>query len=252
MSGWSWPRSRSTSPGRRRPRLGRTRESHHGHPPRPVICVPARLASSARRLTLRLPRDWPWNRPGSKCSPPRTHHPPLPDPRPTALPGPTGNQRRQAGTSRSISHVPSKKPRSTDKSAIRGNPRGGFEVNLTTEISKVTDYGATAGDGVLRTPALVVDEQVLFASAGSPTAPRSPACSPAGPQRHDDLQTRRLRTAHPRRPHHARAGAAVHPGRVDLIVRPVSDHALPVRRLPATCGTQQCQFERWRAAGSTT
>jgi hypothetical protein len=25
-----------------------------------LICVPARLASSARRLTLHLPRDWPW------------------------------------------------------------------------------------------------------------------------------------------------------------------------------------------------
>ncbi len=25
-----------------------------------LICVPARLASSARRMVLHLPRDWPW------------------------------------------------------------------------------------------------------------------------------------------------------------------------------------------------
>ena len=27
---------------------------------RTLITVPARIASSARRLTLHLPRDWPW------------------------------------------------------------------------------------------------------------------------------------------------------------------------------------------------
>ena len=27
---------------------------------RALINVPARIASSARRLTLHLPRDWPW------------------------------------------------------------------------------------------------------------------------------------------------------------------------------------------------
>jgi small redox-active disulfide protein 2 len=37
------------------------------------------------------------------------------------------------------------------------------DLNLTAEISKVTDYGDIAGYGVLRTPALVVDEQVLLA-----------------------------------------------------------------------------------------
>jgi len=29
---------------------------------RTLIAVPARIAFSARRLTLHLPRDWPWER----------------------------------------------------------------------------------------------------------------------------------------------------------------------------------------------
>jgi small redox-active disulfide protein 2 len=37
------------------------------------------------------------------------------------------------------------------------------DLHLTAEISKVTDYGEIAGYGVLGTPALVVDEQVLLA-----------------------------------------------------------------------------------------
>jgi hypothetical protein len=37
------------------------------------------------------------------------------------------------------------------------------DLNLTAEISKVTDYSAIAGYGVMRTPALVVDEQTLLA-----------------------------------------------------------------------------------------
>ena len=36
------------------------------------------------------------------------------------------------------------------------------DLNLTADISKVTDYGEIAGYGVLRTPALVVDEQVVL------------------------------------------------------------------------------------------
>ena len=35
--------------------------------------------------------------------------------------------------------------------------------DLTADISKVTDYAEIAGYGVLSTPALVVDEQVLLA-----------------------------------------------------------------------------------------
>ena len=41
----------------RRPAVG---ESHHRHIRRTLISVPARIASSARRLTLHLPTDWPW------------------------------------------------------------------------------------------------------------------------------------------------------------------------------------------------
>ena len=37
------------------------------------------------------------------------------------------------------------------------------DLQLTADISKVTDYGEIAGYGVMRTPALVVDEQVLLA-----------------------------------------------------------------------------------------
>ena len=37
------------------------------------------------------------------------------------------------------------------------------DLHLSADISKVTDYGDIAGYGVMRTPALVVDEQVLLA-----------------------------------------------------------------------------------------
>ncbi len=37
------------------------------------------------------------------------------------------------------------------------------DLHLTADISKVTDYGEIAGYGVMTTPALVVDEQVLLA-----------------------------------------------------------------------------------------
>ena len=36
------------------------------------------------------------------------------------------------------------------------------DLHLSADISKVTDYGDIAGYGVMRTPALVVDEQVLL------------------------------------------------------------------------------------------
>ena len=42
---------------------------------RKLIAVPARVASSARRMTLHLPADWPWQTPGATCSPgPADHH----------------------------------------------------------------------------------------------------------------------------------------------------------------------------------
>ena len=37
------------------------------------------------------------------------------------------------------------------------------DLHVTADITKVTDYGEIAGYGVMRTPALVVDEQVLLA-----------------------------------------------------------------------------------------
>ena len=47
---------------------------------RTMISVPARIASSARRLTMHLPRDWPWEQPWTvlftqTCGPPRTATP---------------------------------------------------------------------------------------------------------------------------------------------------------------------------------
>ena len=36
------------------------------------------------------------------------------------------------------------------------------DLHLSADISKVTDYGDIAGYGVMRTPALVVDEKVLL------------------------------------------------------------------------------------------
>ena len=48
--------------------------------------------------------------------------------------------------------------------ALEGRTREALaDLNLTAEVSKVTDYGEIAGYGVMRTPALVVDEQVLLA-----------------------------------------------------------------------------------------
>ncbi len=48
---------------------------------RTLISVPARIASSARRLTLHLPTAWPWQSPGPNCSPEPADHraPPHPD-----------------------------------------------------------------------------------------------------------------------------------------------------------------------------
>jgi small redox-active disulfide protein 2 len=37
------------------------------------------------------------------------------------------------------------------------------ELNLTAEVTSVTDYPAIAGYGVMSTPALVVDEHVVLA-----------------------------------------------------------------------------------------
>jgi small redox-active disulfide protein 2 len=43
------------------------------------------------------------------------------------------------------------------------------ELGVTATIEKVTDYGAIAGYGVMRTPALVVDEALVL-SGRVPTA----------------------------------------------------------------------------------
>ena len=43
------------------------------------------------------------------------------------------------------------------------------ELGIDAQFEKVTDYGAIAGYGVMRTPALVVDEQLVL-SGRVPTA----------------------------------------------------------------------------------
>ncbi len=43
------------------------------------------------------------------------------------------------------------------------------DLGITASIEKVTDYGAIAGYGVMRTPALVVDEALVL-SGRVPTA----------------------------------------------------------------------------------
>ena len=59
--GWCWPSSRSTSPAPPPPSPGpRLAKARTATIRRTLITVPARIASSARRLTLHLPQDWPW------------------------------------------------------------------------------------------------------------------------------------------------------------------------------------------------
>ena len=47
---------------------------------RHLITIPARIARSARRTVLHLPRDWPWAPPGPPCSPWQPGHPARPPP----------------------------------------------------------------------------------------------------------------------------------------------------------------------------
>jgi hypothetical protein len=62
-----------------------------------VIAVPARLARSARTLTLHLPRDWPTEHVWQQLFDRALHGPPVtPDP-PTAREGQTGDSRGNAG-----------------------------------------------------------------------------------------------------------------------------------------------------------
>ncbi|AEI13194.1 thioredoxin family protein [Cellulomonas gilvus] len=44
------------------------------------------------------------------------------------------------------------------------------ELGLDAQVEKVTDYGAIAGYGVMRTPALVVDEEVVLSGRVPTTA----------------------------------------------------------------------------------
>ena len=52
-------------------------------------------------------------------------------------------------------------------------------LGMEATVEKVTDYADIAGYGVMRTPGLVVDEQVVAVRSGAPSPPRSPSCSPA-------------------------------------------------------------------------
>ena len=57
---------------------------------RKLIQIPCRIATSARRLTLHLPQDWPWQTPGSSSSPASpTHQPERPADHPAGITGPT-------------------------------------------------------------------------------------------------------------------------------------------------------------------
>jgi hypothetical protein len=42
---------------------------------RQLINLPARIATTARRLIMHLPRAWPWQRPGPSCSTRPVGHP---------------------------------------------------------------------------------------------------------------------------------------------------------------------------------
>ena len=74
---------------------------------RTLVTVPARIASSARRLTLHLPRDWPWNPPGTRCSTACfadiSHSPPNPAPSPA--PSTRKTHRNNPIPCRPISHA---------------------------------------------------------------------------------------------------------------------------------------------------
>jgi hypothetical protein len=54
-----------------------------------LITIPARLARSARRLTLHLPTDWPWEQAWKRLLTARLHDPPL-----TALTHPSSDRTR--------------------------------------------------------------------------------------------------------------------------------------------------------------
>jgi hypothetical protein len=64
-------------PRRRRPRRRETRQSDHAHIRRTLVTVAARVATSARRITLHLPTGRPWQDPWTQlfthaCGPPAT------------------------------------------------------------------------------------------------------------------------------------------------------------------------------------
>jgi len=76
-----------------------------------LIQVAARVARSARRLVLHLPRGWPGSTPGTRCSPSPADHPP---PRPLDHRAPTGATGDQQWKSRADRPAPHAHTPSTD------------------------------------------------------------------------------------------------------------------------------------------
>jgi hypothetical protein len=93
---------------------------------RTLITVPARVASSARRLTLRLPSAGPGRPPGPACSPTPADRPHRPPPDHTAANGPTTKGRWRSRADRRTPLPTSRHP-STDitepSDKIRSSPR---------------------------------------------------------------------------------------------------------------------------------
>ena len=55
------------------------------------------------------------------------------------------------------------------------------ELGIDAEIEKVTDYAAIAGYGIMRTPGLVVDEQVVLSGRVPTAASVRAILEPLGP-----------------------------------------------------------------------
>jgi hypothetical protein len=104
---------------------------------RKLVTVPARIASSARRLTLHLPTDWPGPLSGRTCSPASAAHPPQRTP---------DHQRHRAAT-RTESGTTRQRP--ADRPRPNPPPRSEPEINHHSSAhrwieAKPRRYSATA------------------------------------------------------------------------------------------------------------
>ena len=78
-----------------------------------LIHTPARIAHSAHRQVLHLPRDWPWEARAGRAVPPRPARPPPHRRLTTAPTGPTGDHQWKSRTDRQLNHA--HRPHSLDK-----------------------------------------------------------------------------------------------------------------------------------------